>query len=277
MSGSSISEAFARCRAEGRAALVAYLAAGDPDLGTTVALAAAVAEGGADVLELGIPYSDPLADGPIIQAAYTRALAGGIRVRSIFERLPHIVEESGLPIVLMTALNPVLAYGPEAFCRDAATAGAGGLLVPDLLPEDGRSLRALARAAGLDTVYLGAPDTSEWRLAAAARASSGFIYLISRRGVSGPQGGVGDQLERQVQRVKRYTDVPVAVGFGVTSADDARRVAQVADGVIVGSALVREAAEARTCERAVALVKKRTAELMLGVRRAQAQRREAQQ
>jgi tryptophan synthase alpha chain len=276
VSGNSIAEAFARCRAEGRAALIAYLAAGDPDIETTVALAGAVRDAGADVLELGIPFSDPLADGPIIQAAYTRALAGGMSVKRVLEVLPRIAGESGLPIVLMTALNPVLAYGSEDFCREAAAAGASGLLVPDLLPEDGAGLRATAAAAGLDTVYLGAPDTPDERLAVAAQASTGFFYLISRHGVTGPQGGVGGRLEEQVERAKCFSSVPVAVGFGVTTAEDAERVAAVADGVIVGSAFVREAAEAGTCEAAVKAVKSRAEELMRGIRRAATERREAE-
>jgi tryptophan synthase alpha chain len=276
MKGASIAEAFARCRAEGRAALIAYLAAGDPDLETTVALAWAVREGGADVLELGVPFSDPLADGPIIQAAYTRALAGGTSARKVVEWLPRVADESGLPIVLMTALNPVLAYGPEAFCSDAAAAGASGILVPDLLPEDGAGLRASAGAAGLDMVHLGAPDTPNERLAVAARASTGFFYLISRHGVTGPQGGIGGGLEEQVARARRFSNVPVAVGFGVTTAEDAERVAGVADGVIVGSALVREAVEANSGEAAVAAVRSRAEDLMRGIHRAATERRGAE-
>lgn len=276
VSGRSIAGAFARCRDEGRAALIAYLAAGDPDLETTVALAGALGEAGADVLELGIPFSDPLADGPIIQAAYTRALAGGVSVRRVLERLPRIAGESGLPIVLMTALNPVLAYGSAEFCRDAAEAGACGILVPDVLPEDGQDLRATAATAGLDTVYLGAPDTPDERLAVAARASRGFFYLISRHGVTGPQGGVGGGLREQVARAKRFSGVPVAVGFGVTTAADAERVAEVADGVIVGSALVREAAEAGSREAAVGAVRSMAEELKRGIHRAGMQHREAE-
>ena len=282
-----ISEAFARCRDQGRAALVAYLAAGDPDLETTANLARAVAEGGADVLELGIPFSDPLADGSIIQAAYTRALEGGVTVKRIIEAMPRIAGESGLPLVLMTALNPVLAYGPTAFCRDAAAAGAAGLLVPDLLPEDSGPLREAAAAAGLDTVYLGAPDTSDERLAAAAVLSTGFFYLISRRGVTGPQAGVGDALDALVARARRYCRVPIAVGFGVTDSEDARRVAEVADGVIVGSAFIEAAAEALATARGAGestasamssgadAVRERTEQLMDGIRQARTAVREA--
>jgi tryptophan synthase alpha chain len=271
--------AFEQARGEGRAALIAYLAAGDPDMETTVALAVAAADAGADVIELGLPFSDPLADGPIIQAAYTRALDGGITVRGILERLPEIAGPIGRPVVLMTALNPVLSYGPDAFCRDAAGAGASGLLIPDLLPEDAESMIECAGVAGLETVFLGAPDTSRERLAAAAKASSGFLYLISRRGVTGPQGGVGAGLEEEVARARELSEVPVAVGFGVTTGEDARRVAAVADGVIVGSVLVQDAADAfqaaggageRSAGRAaaVAAVKQRTEELRGGIRRA---------
>ena len=239
-----IAAAFEEARSERRAALIAYLAAGDPDLGTTVALARAVAAGGADVLELGIPFSDPLADGPIIQAAYARALDSGVTVERILDAIPELVRDPGLPIVLMTALNPVLAYGLEAFCRDASASGAAGLLIPDLLLEDAGRLREQASSVGLDTIFLGAPDTSDERLAAAAAASTGFFYLISRRGVTGPDGGVGETLEADVARAREHCSAPIAVGFGVTTAEDARRVASVADGVIVGSAFVREAADA---------------------------------
>jgi tryptophan synthase alpha chain len=261
----TIQAAFQRARSENRAALIAYLAAGDPDLATTVALVRAAAEGGADIIELGIPFSDPLADGPIIQAAYTRALANSITTRRIIEVLPELAKDPGLPIVLMTALNPVLAYGAEIFCKDASAAGAAGLLVPDLLPEDSESLWSRAHAAGIDTICLSAPDTSERRLAAAAAASTGFLYLISRRGVTGPSGGVGETLEAEVARARAVCELPIAVGFGVTTADDARRVARVADGVIVGSAFVDLAANSAP-DAAVGAVRAKTEELMNGIR-----------
>ncbi|NIR44620.1 MAG: tryptophan synthase subunit alpha [Gemmatimonadetes bacterium] len=274
----TIASAFERAKRDRRSALIAYLAAGDPDLAMTIALARAVAEAGADIIELGIPFSDPLADGPIIQAAYTRALASGISVKRIFEHLPMIAEVTETPIVLMTALNPVHAYGPDAFCRDAKAAGAAGLLIPDLLPEDASDLREQAHAAGLDTVFLAAPDTTEERLAAAAAASTGFFYLISRRGVTGPEGGVGEELEAEVARARKVCTVPIAVGFGVTAGADARRVAEAADGVIVGSAFVRLASEvfeearegnqSHSAARAAAAeaVKAKAQELMDGIR-----------
>jgi len=282
MSGQSIERAFARCRDEGRAALITYLAAGDPNLETTVALAGAVADGGADILELGIPFSDPLADGPIIQAAYTRALENGASVRGVLDILPPIVEMTGLPVVLMTAYNPVLAYGVEMFCQDAAGAGASGLLVPDLLPEDSASLRETAHQAGLDTIFLAAPDITEERLSEAATHSTGFLYLISRRGVTGIHNGPGESLELEVARASQYTDTPIAVGFGVSTTQEAGRVAAEADGVIVGSALVRTAADILSSSRnsakqdmakeaidsAAESVRHLTSELMEGIRAA---------
>ncbi len=194
-------------------------------------------------MELGIPFSDPLADGPIIQAAYTRALENGASVQGVLDILPPIVEMTGLPVVLMTAYNPIMAYGVEMFCHDAAGAGASGMLVPDLLPEDSTFVRETAHRAGLDTIFLAAPDITDRRLAEAAAHSTGFLYLISRRGVTGTHGGPGERLGTEVARARQYTDIPIAVGFGVSTAQEARKVASVADGVIVGSALVRTAAE----------------------------------
>jgi tryptophan synthase alpha chain len=262
---SRIHAAFAAAGAESRAALLAFLAAGDPDLATMEVLARAAAEAGADILELGIPFSDPLADGPVIQAAYTRALAGGVRVRAVLELTERVVATTGRPVVLMTALNPVLAYGPEAFCRAARDAGAAGLLVPDLLPEDAGELRNAAGEASLDTVFLASPAATPERLQATCAASTGFVYLLSRRGVTG-QGGPGAELETALARVRRYARVPVAVGFGVSSAADAARVAAVADGVIVGSALVAAAHEAGGRAAAARAVGIRVAALVAAIR-----------
>lgn len=272
-----LARAFRRARAEGRAALIAFLAAGDPDLATTQRLAEAVAAAGADILELGIPFSDPLADGPVIQAAYTRALAAGTTVRAVLHAVAAIVRTTGLPVVLMTAFNPILAYGLRAFCRDAAAAGAAGLLVPDLLPEDAADLIESARPHRIDTVFLAAPGGSDERLRAADRAATGFLYLLSRRGVTGPAGGLGHSLEAEVARARACCANRIAVGFGVTTAADTARVAAVADGVIVGTALVDAAAGAIATaaaagagssdsgEAAAHAVQRRVAELMAGL------------
>lgn len=275
-----LGRAFRRARAEDRAAFIAFLAAGDPDLATTQRLAEAVAAAGADILELGIPFSDPLADGPVIQAAYTRALAAGTTVRAVLRAVEAIVRTTGLPVVLMTAFNPILAYGIRAFCRDAATAGAAGLLVPDLLPEDAADLIESARLHRLDTVFLAAPGGSDLRLRAADTAATGFLYLLSRRGVTGPAGGLGDTLEAEVARARVCCSNRIAVGFGVTTAADAARVGAIADGVIVGTALVDAAAGAIATaaaagasssdrgEAAAHAVQRRAAELMAGLRTA---------
>jgi tryptophan synthase alpha chain len=240
----TLGQAFERAQSEDRAALIAFLAAGDPDLATTQRLAEAAANAGADILELGIPFSDPLADGPVIQAAYTRALDAGTTVRGVLRTVDAIVRTTNLPVVLMTAFNPVLAYGIDAFCRAAVGAGAAGLLVPDLLPEDADDVIESARRHRLDTVFLAAPGGSEARLRAADAAATGFLYLLSRRGVTGPDGGIGTGLEAEVTRARACCTNRIAVGFGVTTAADAARVAAVADGVIVGTALVDAAASA---------------------------------
>jgi tryptophan synthase alpha chain len=239
----NVQDAFARAAGQGRAALVAFLAAGDPDMAATVAAASVAAAKGADLIELGVPFSDPLADGPIIQAAYTRALQGGFRLDDLMEGLERITP-LGPPVVVMTSWNPVLARGPERFCREISESGAAALLVPDLLPEDAGDLCSGAARAGLQMVFLAAPGISDRRLEAAAGAATGFLYLVSRRGVTGPDGGVGPGLEEEVARARRYARCPVAVGFGVSTAADAALVARIADGVIVGSALVRAAHQA---------------------------------
>ncbi|HSH45236.1 MAG TPA: tryptophan synthase subunit alpha [Longimicrobiales bacterium] len=259
----SVRAAFQTAAAEGRAALVPFIAAGDPDLDATVAVAQAAAEAGADVLEIGVPYSDPLADGPVIQAAYTRALAGGATLDGLFAAVARIAGAVTTPVVLMTSISPVLARGMDRFCQDAADAGAAGILVPDLLPEDAEPLRTAADSAGLETVFLTVPWADDDRARAAAEASTGFVYLVSRRGVTGEGGadqggtdkagasGPSGALERAVDRVRTFTNLPVAVGFGVATPEDAAEVAAVADGVIVGTTLVRaihDAAVAATGE-----------------------------
>jgi tryptophan synthase alpha chain len=270
-----VRRAFDRPAAEGRAALIAFLAAGDPDLPTTQRLARAAAGAGADIIELGIPFSDPLADGPVIQAAYTRALAAGATVRDVIGSVAAITAGGSPPVVLMTALNPVLAYGIERFCRDAAAAGAAGLLVLDLLPEDADDVAAAAARNGLDTVFLAAPGGSDVRLRAAADRATGFLYLVSRQGVTGEAGGgPGSGLEADVRRARALCRLPIAVGFGVATAADAARVAAVADGVIVGSALVAAAAEVPgppaagepAADAAAAAVQSRVAAIVSGIR-----------
>lgn len=238
-----IAATFARCRAERRAALIPFLAAGDPDFATTFALARAAADAGADIIELGVPFSDPLADGPVIQAAYARALQGGASTRLALRCAAGVAEQTDRPVVLMVALNQVLSFGMDPFIEDAAGAGVAGVIVPDLPLEDADELRAVAARVGLATVFLAAPDTPAARLADIVRASTGFVYMVRRRGVTGI-GLTEDDLPARVAAARATSTVPIAAGFGVTTAADAADVARVADGVIVGSALIRAAGEA---------------------------------
>jgi tryptophan synthase alpha chain len=238
-----IAAAFRTAAAEERAALTIFLAAGDPDYGTTVALARAAVSAGADILELGCPFSDPLADGPIIQAAYTRALAGGATTAGTLSCAAGVAAATGVPIVLMVAVNCVLARGVEHFCREAAAAGVSGLLVPDLPVEDSHELRDAADRAGLAMVFLVGPDSGEDRTAAATAASTGFVYVVRRRGVTGAGPGSGD-LAGRLERTRAAGSTPVVVGFGVATPADVAELAGLADGIVVGSALVRAAFEA---------------------------------
>lgn len=285
-----IRSAFEAARSEGRAALVPFIAAGDPDMDATVTLARAAADAGADIVELGVPYSDPLADGPVIQAAYTRALAAGATLDALFRAVERIAASTDIPLLLMTSISPVMARGLDRFCGDAAAAGAAGVLVPDLLPEDAAELVQSAGERGLETVFLTVPWATDERVRAAAKASSGFLYLVSRRGVTGERhergsGGPADRerggdresgsdrsdgLTEAVARARSCTELPVAVGFGVAGPKDAARVAAAADGVVVGSALVRAIHEAVTQGRdPVEVARERIAALRRAVERAE--------
>jgi tryptophan synthase alpha chain len=230
---------FSRAAEAGRPALTVFLAAGDPDHDTTLELARAAVEAGADIIELGSPFSDPLADGPVIAAAYTRALAGGASTAGTIACARDVAAVTDAPVVLMVALNCVLAYGMDRFCADAAAAGASGLLVPDLLVDDAVDLRAAAAAVGLGTVFLVGPDSGPDRVAAAVAASTGFVYLLRRRGITGISDGAGGvDLRRRTEDARRAGPAPIAIGFGITTPADAAEVAGIADGVIVGSVLV---------------------------------------
>ncbi len=239
MSG-AIAEAFARCRQESRAAFVPFLMAGDPDLAVTGKLLAALARGGADVIELGVPFSDPIADGPVNQKAAVRALAAGTTLTSILELVGRHRQELGVPIVLFTYFNPIHAQGVEAFAAKAAAAGVDGVLCVDLPPEEGRREYVPAmRGAGVDTIFLLSPTSTEARMDVVGKASSGFVYYVSRTGVTGGDTALRTALQGELERVSRHVDLPVAVGFGIATPGQAAEVAALADGVVVGSALVR--------------------------------------
>src|SRR4051812_14402016 len=229
--------------APGRAALMPYLMGGFPDVEASVAIGLACADAGADLVELGVPFSDPLADGPVIHAAGTRALAAGATVHAVVEAGARIAEH--IPVVLMCYANPLLARGIERFCGELAARGISGLIVPDLPLEESADMLAACDAAGLALVPLVAPTTPEARLAEIGRTARGFIYAVSVVGTTGERGAVQTDLAGLLGRVKAHSPVPVAVGFGISSGEQASAAAAAgADGVIVGSRLVREVTEA---------------------------------
>ena len=240
---SAISSCFERLRAEGRCALMPFLTAGDPNLATTRAALLALQKAGADLVELGIPYSDPLADGPVIQAAAGRALAAGTTLAGVLELLSSLKGELELPVVLFTYSNPLLNCGMESFCQQAAAAGAAGLLVPDLPLEEAERLSPIAAEAGLDLVLLVAPTTPPQRMARIVAASRGFTYLVSVTGVTGERSQMETRVAGLVQQIKALGSTPVAVGFGISGVEQAVQVRDWgAGGAIVGSALVKRMA-----------------------------------
>ena len=248
-----IQQRFSQLQAEGRCALMPFLMAGDPDLERTRAVLLALQAAGADMIELGIPYSDPLADGPVIQAAASRALASATTPGKVLEMLGSLRGELTIPVILFTYSNPLLNRGMEAFCRAAAAAGAAGLVVPDLPLEEAERLSAIAAAEGLDLVLLVAPTTPADRMGRIAAASRGFTYLVSVTGVTGVRTSIETRVEGLVQQLKGMGPTPVAVGFGIAGPEQARQVRDWgADGAIVGSALVNVMAEACTQQQDVA-------------------------
>jgi tryptophan synthase alpha chain len=233
-----LSDAFARARREGRAALVGYLPAGFPSVDGGIAALRAMLDGGADVVEIGLPYSDPLIDGPTIQAAVERSLAAGTRIKDVLHTVEAVAAD-GAAAVVMTYWNPVERYGVDRFARDLAAAGGAGVITPDLIPEEAGDWLAAVDAHGLDPVFLVAPSSTDERIDLVARTNRGFIYAASTMGVTGTREAVSDLAPKLVARVKAATDLPVAVGLGVSDADQAAEIAGYADGVVVGSAFVR--------------------------------------
>lgn len=237
---SRIARRFAETRAQGRAALVPYVTAGDPAPAVTVPLLHDLVAAGADLLELGVPFSDPMADGPVIQLACERALAHGTSLRDVLAMVREFRARDGeTPVVLMGYLNPVERMGAEAFARAAADAGVDGVLMVDVPPEEGGELTTLFEQVGIDPIFLVAPTTSDGRLRHVAAAARGFIYYVSLKGVTGAQSLNPAQLGTRLAAIRGVTDLPVGVGFGIRDAATAAAVAKVADAVVVGSAIVR--------------------------------------
>ncbi len=235
---SRIEAQFRKLRQRGAKGLVVYLTAGDPSLDATGELLLAVERGGADVIELGVPFSDPLADGPVIQRASERALRAGTTLRKIIECLPRWRQSVTAPIILFTYFNPVLRYGLRAFAADARQAQADGALVVDLTPEEAEVYCSAMRAEKLDTIFLGAPTSTDERLKQAAELSTGFLYLISRTGVTGAGAEIASSAGPLVERARRLTSLPLALGFGVSRPEHVRQVQSLADAAVVGSAVV---------------------------------------
>lgn len=267
MSTARLLEPFARARSEKRAALVAYFCAGDPDPETTVEVAVAAAEEGADILELGMPFSDPTADGIAIQRASERALRGGMTLKKTLEVARAIRARSSSPIVLFGYYNPILSYGEEKLCRDARALGVDGLLVVDLPPEECASLREPASREGLALVPLLAPTSSEPRIALAASVADAFIYYVSLTGVTGAGTANFDEAAQRARQIRERTNKPVVVGFGVNSGADVRKLSGFADGVVVGSALVRAVEQGEDRAASVAAVRTLIRDLASGLAR----------
>jgi tryptophan synthase alpha chain len=236
---SRISDLFQTCRVQNRKAFIAYITAGDPAPQATASLVHALERGGADLIELGLPFSDPIADGPVIQRASDRALRAGMTLPRLLESVREIRRSSEIPLLLFSYLNPLLRYGFDRLAHDAAATGIDGVLLTDLSVEEAAEPVRQLRRHGLDSVFLAAPTSTDHRLRLVAEHSSGFVYLVSRTGVTGEQQTVSDSARPLIERMRRWTDLPLAVGFGVSTTAQVREVASIADGVVVGSALVR--------------------------------------
>ena len=234
-----IGRMFDGLKRDGRKGLIAYITAGDPSPDRTPALAEALERGGADLIELGVPFSDPIADGPVIQRAGERALKAGTSLKTVLSIAARIRERSEIPLLLFTYLNPVIRYGLERLARDAAAAGIDGCLLTDASVEEASDYAAAMHRHGLDTVFLAAPTSTERRLKLVARYSTGFVYLVSRTGVTGERDSLSDAVGPLIRAVRAVTDLPLAVGFGVSKPEHVAELGRQVEAVVVGSALVR--------------------------------------
>lgn len=260
-----VSETFENVRKANKRAFIPFICAGDPDLGTTKRALKILDDAGADIIELGVPYSDPLADGPTIQAAATRALNNGATLNKVIDLVREVSPTIKAPIVMFTYYNPIFQRGIERFCADIAKAGAKGLLVPDIPLEETIEMSEIASKYGLELVLLSTPTTPVERAKKIAQATKGFVYLVSVTGVTGVQTNVASRVEQLVRELRSVTKKPIAVGFGVSKAEQAKQIVNWgADGVIVGSALVRALGEAKTPEEGLAALKAKAEELRSG-------------
>jgi tryptophan synthase alpha chain len=273
-----IARRFALLREEGRAGLITYLTAGDPDPDTSAELFAGVAAAGADLIEIGMPFSDPMADGPVIQAAGQRALTQGVNLRRTLTLVRELRRlDDATPIVLMGYYNPIYRYGAEVFARDAGAAGVDGVIVVDLPPEENPEMTGPARAAGLDVIHLATPTSDEQRLPRIVEHASGFIYYVAIAGITGTRSADSSEVAGAVTRLRQFTDLPIAIGFGIRTPDQAAAAARAADAAVVGTALVQRLAvnldsESRAKPGLVDAVLADVRELAAGVRTARFRR-----
>ena len=236
---SRLDRTFAKLRQRAEKALIAYVMAGDPSLQETEQLVVELEQAGADIIELGVPFSDPIADGPVIQQAAERAMRSGTSLRTILPMVTRLRARTQIPLVLMAYYNNIHAFGAERFCHEAAQAGVDGLIMPDMPPDEAGPLKGPAAAAGLQLIFLLAPTSTAERRIFVARQSQGFVYYVSLTGITGAKLLSMADVGKNVEKIRKVTHVPVAVGFGVATPDDAAKVAAIADGVIVGSAIVK--------------------------------------
>lgn len=256
-SSTRVSRRFAALRAAGELGIVAFITAGDPSLDATLTYVLALAEAGADVIELGVPFSDPLADGPTIQRASERALKSGTTLAGVLELVRRVRESSEVPLILFSYFNPILQMGVEKFADAAAAAGADGVLVTDLTPEESGEYRRVLQSRHLDTVFLAAPTSTDERLEKISACSSGFLYLISRTGVTGAKDSLPEDLPTLLRRARRVTRLPIAVGFGISLPGHVSILGGLADAAVVGSALVSEIEKAVSPQAAATALRER--------------------
>ncbi|MBI4710738.1 MAG: tryptophan synthase subunit alpha [Nitrospirae bacterium] len=238
-----IEKTFKKLKQQNKKALIPYIMAGDPSLEATKKFITEIAEAGADIIELGVPFSDPLADGPTIQRAGERALKQGVTLRKTLSLVEGIRQSTQIPLILMTYYNPVFKFGIEAFVIEAVRVGVDGVIIPDLIPDEAGDFIGIAKKYKLDTIFLLAPTSTEDRVRKVAKASTGFIYYVSITGITGARLLVDDSMKNTLSLIKKVTDKPVAVGFGISNPEEASSVSSLAEGIIIGSAIVRQIAE----------------------------------
>ena len=244
---SRIAQRFTELRRQGRKGFIPFVTAGDPDLETSLAIIRVLGSRGADVIELGVPFSDPMADGPTIQASSQRALKNGTRLEQVLDLVQEFRAESDVPVVLFSYLNPLMQYGFERLVSDASAAGVDGVLITDVIDDEAGAISDILRSKDLDLISLVAPTTSEGRLGKICSNAGGFIYAVARAGVTGARSEISADAEELVRRTRNHTDLPIAVGFGISTAEQVEQVWQYADAAVVGSAIVAEIADAQDC------------------------------